>query len=212
MTTRRIVLASLLASCTGFALADPGADAQSFFRAVEMDDARSVKQMLERGFDANAVGRTGEPALVQAVRENSMTVLAALLADKRTRVDAQAANGNTALMMAAFKRNRPAFEALLGAGAAIDRQGWTPLHYAAASGDVDIAGLLLARGARIDAVSPKASGSYTPLMLAAREGKQDSVQFLLSKGASKTLRNGEGLTAAQIAERADHADIARAVR
>jgi ankyrin repeat protein len=171
-----------------------------------------VKQMLERGFDPNAPGRTGEPALVLAAREGSMTVLTALLADKRIRVDAPAANGNTALMMAAFKRNRPAFDALVKQGAAIDREGWTPLHYAAASGDVELAGLLLARGARIDAVSPKASGSYTPLMLAAREGKEDSVQFLVAKGASKTLKNGEGLTAAQIAERADHTAIAKTVR
>jgi hypothetical protein len=93
----------------------------------------------------------------------------------------------------------------------VNRPGWTPLHYAAASGDVDIAQLLLARGARIDAVSPPASGKYTPLMMAAREGHEDCALFLLGKGADPQLKNGEGLTAAQIAQKADHTSIAAAI-
>jgi ankyrin repeat protein len=140
-----------------------------------------------------------------------MRVLDVLLRHPGTNVDAQAMNGNTALMMAAFKRNGPAAEALIAKGAAVNRPGWTPLHYAAASGDVDIARLLLARGARVDAVSPPASGKYTPLMMAAREGHEECALFLLDKGADPLLKNGEGLTAAQIAQKADHAGIAAAI-
>jgi len=214
MITRRAFLASILASCVVAALPAPALadESRDFFRAVEMDDARSVTALLGRGFDPNAANRGGEPALVLAVREGSMKAFGALLANPRIRVDAQAANGNTALMMAAFKRNLAAAEALVAKGAAIDREGWTPLHYAAASGADDIAALLLARGARIDATSPRASGSFTPLMMAAREGQQDSARFLLSKGASRTLKNGEGLSAAAIAERAGFDPIAQALR
>jgi ankyrin repeat protein len=114
-------------------------------------------------------------------------------------------------MMAAYKHNRPAAEALIAKGAAVNRPGWTPLHYAAASGDDDIARLLLAHGARIDAQSPPASGKFTPLMMAAREGHRDCALFLLGQGADPQLKNGEGLTAAQIAQKADHADIAAAI-
>jgi ankyrin repeat protein len=114
--------------------------------------------------------------------------------------------------MAAFKRNRQAAEALVARGAAVNRPGWTPLHYAAASGDEDIARLLLKRGARVDAVSPPASGSLTPLMMAAREGKPDMAVFLLRQGANPQLKNTEGLSAAQIAERAERGDIAAAIR
>jgi ankyrin repeat protein len=105
-------------------------------------------------------------------------------------------------MMAAFKRNRPAAEALVARGAAVNRPGWTPLHYAAASGDEDIARLLIKRGAKVDALSPRASGAYTPLMMAAREGHPDMVSFLTSQGANPKLTNTEGLNAAQLAERA----------
>ena len=213
MIARRRFLGALLAGAVlaafpGLVLADDGGD---FFRAVEMDDARTVNALLGRGFDPNAANGAGEPALVLAVREGSAQVLAALLAHPRIRVDAQAANGNTALMMAAFKRDRPAVEALLAKGAAVNREGWTPLHYAAAGGDVDIATLLLKRGARIDARSPRPSGSYTPLMMAAREGHLDCARFLAAQGASRTLKNGEGLDAAAIAERAGHAGIAQAL-
>jgi uncharacterized protein len=220
MITRRTFLGSLAAAAAGYALSGVAARASAaesaqerdFLRAVEMDDAGTVQALLRRGVDPNGTSRAGEPALVLAVREGSMKVLAALLAAPGIRVDATALNGNTALMMAAFKANRPAVDALLARGAAVNREGWTPLHYAAASGDVGIAGLLLERGARIDAASPKASGSYTPLMMAAREGRQDCAVFLAGKGADRALRNGEGLTAAQIAGRADHAAIAAALR
>ena len=60
-------------------------------------------------------------------------------------------------------------------------------------------------------MSPAPSGSFTPLMMAAREGHEDSALFLVDRGADVRLKNGEGLTAAQIAERAGHTSIAQAL-
>lgn len=225
MTPPRTVFPTLLlAACLGAAApagaarqagpapgAQPSGQAHEMLRAAQMDDVRTVKSLLAAGFDPNRPLPQGEPALVAAVREGSMKVLRVLLEAPGIQVDAPAANGNTALMLAAFKGDKPAAEALLAAGAAVVRQGWTPLHYAAAGGAVDIAGLLLQHGARIDAPSPAASGSYTPLMLAAREGRDEAVRFLVQQGADMRLKNGEGLTAARIAERADHISIARAL-
>lgn len=214
LSPRSILPAALLAAALSTALAatpaQVGTQVANFFRAVQMDDARTVTSMLGSQVDPNEINPVGgEPALVLAVREGSMDVLQALLAHPGIRVDTPALNGNTALMMAAFKGNRPAAEALLAKGAAVDRAGWTPLHYAAAGGDNGIAGLLLQRGAKIDALSPRASGSYTPLMLAAREGKEETAKFLLEHGANPRLKNGEGLTAAQIAARAEHPSLAK---
>ena len=206
-----VLVAAMAAGVMPAQAASDNGKTADFFRAVQMDDARTVKSLLGT-VDPNVQNPLGgEPALVIAVRENALKVLDALLAYPGTQVDAAALNGNTALMMAAYKHNRPAAEALLAKGAAVNRPGWTPLHYAAASGDVDIAKLLLAKGARVDAVSPPASGKFTPLMMAAREGHDDAALLLLAQGADPTLKNGEGLTAAQIAEKADHASIAKAI-
>jgi ankyrin repeat protein len=201
---RSILAAMLVAAFPGtVALAATAEQTAGFFRAVQIDDAGTVKSLLAAGVNPNMQNPVGgEPALVIAAREGSMRVLQALLDSPGIQVDATALNGNTALMMAAFKRNRAAAEALLARGAAVNRPGWTPLHYAAASGDEDIARLLIKRGAKIDAVSPPASGAYTPLMMAAREAHPDMVAFLTQQGANPRLTNSEGLTAAQIAEKA----------
>jgi ankyrin repeat protein len=165
--------------------------------------------MVGKEVNANEINPVGgEPALVLAVREGSMRVFDALLLHPGTDLEAKAMNGNTALMMAAFKGNKRAAEALLAKGAQVNRAGWTPLHYAAASGSEDIARLLIARKAKLDAASPRESGAYTPLMMAAREGQAGMVSLLLEQGARPDLKNTEGLSAAQIAERAGQTDIA----
>jgi ankyrin repeat protein len=144
----------------------------SFFRAVQLDDARRRQAMLgatvrrQRSRTRSAASRRWCWPLREGCDEGAHV----LLADPGTSVDAQAANGNTALMMAAFKRNRPAFEALLAKGAAVNRRAGPPLHYAAASGDDDIAACCW-RAARASTRSrPRPAAAYTPLMMAAREG------------------------------------------
>lgn len=216
---RRATLISCLISCllaaalhaAPVAAAPPG-EVASFFRAVQVDNVDAVRAMAGTQVDPNAINPVGgEPALVLAVREGAMRVFGALLAHPGIDLEAQAMNGNTALMMAAFKDNRRAAEALLAKGAKVNRPGWTALHYAAAGGSEDIARLLLAHQARLDAVSPRESGAYTPLMMAAREAQPGMVQLLLAAGADPALKNTEGLTASQIAERAGQADIAAAI-
>src|SRR4051812_9140822 len=133
---RAILAAIVLAAVPGSAVlaaasGQAGAQVGNFFRAVQLDDASTVKALLAAGVNPNQPNPAGgEPALVLAVREGSMRVFQALLDHPGIQLDAPAMNGNTALMMAAFKRNRPAAEALVARGAAVNRPGWTPLHYA----------------------------------------------------------------------------------
>jgi ankyrin repeat protein len=77
---------------------------------------------------------------------------------------------------------------LLGAGAAVDavdRDGATPLHLAAASGNVRLMRRLLAAGARVDAPSghdPYYCGGM-PHHLAASHGHREALALLLESGA-----------------------------
>jgi ankyrin repeat protein len=90
------------------------------------------------------------------------------------------------------------------------RPGWTALHYAAASGDLDIMKLLLERHADIDAASPTGT---TPLMLAAREGQEDAVKLLLDEGADARLKDRAWReNAAEFAIRAQKPWIAEQIR
>jgi ankyrin repeat protein len=181
----------------------------SFFRAVQMDDASTVRKMVGTIVNANELNPLGgEPALVLAIREGSTAVVQDLLAHPGTDLERKAVNGNTALMMAAFKRDGDTVRALLDKGAKVNQPGWTALHYAAASGDAAIAQLLIERGGKLDALSPRPSGAVTPLMMAAREGQDGIVRLLLAKGANAGLKNTEGFTAAQLAKQAGHDKVA----
>jgi ankyrin repeat protein len=204
------VLGGLAAGAGAFA-AEPPTDKQvsSFFRAVQMDDASTVRKMVGTIVNANELNPLGgEPALVLAIREGSAAVVQDLLAHPGTDLERKAVNGNTALMMAAFKRDGDTVRALLDKGAKVNQPGWTALHYAAASGDAAIAQLLIERGAKLDALSPRPSGAVTPLMMAAREGQDGIVRLLLAKGANAGLKNTEGFTAAVLAKQAGHDKVA----
>jgi ankyrin repeat protein len=99
-------------------------------------------------------------------------------------------------MLAALK-NQPALaRTLIQRGADVNRPGWTPLHYAATSGSVDIIRLLLEHHAYIDAESPNGT---TPLMMAAHYGTAQATKWLLEEGADPLMRNQQGLSALDFA-------------
>lgn len=202
-----LMLAWLSLASAGAATGDQLA---GFFRAVQMDDAGSVEKLLASGaVGPNAVDPVGgESGLILAMREGSSRVAAVLMARPGIDLELKAPNGNTALMMAAFKHNTAAVNALLAKGAIVNRPGWTALHFAAASGDDEITKILLDHFAYIDAEAP---ARFTPLMIAAREGHESTVSLLLEEGADAGLKNTESLTAAQIAERADKPRIVAAI-
>ncbi|MBI3284621.1 MAG: ankyrin repeat domain-containing protein [Burkholderiales bacterium] len=196
--------ALLLALCAA-APAKAGAY-EDFLFAVKFNDANTVQNFLRKGMDVNSTeGVRGESILMIALREKSMRVVDLLLKDADIKLDAAAANGDTAIMIAAYTGNLEALKKLIAAGAAVNRPGWTALHYAAANGRPEIISLLLEHAAYIDAESPNKT---TPLMMAVSAGKIDAVKLLLDEGADIGLKNELGLTALDFARQFQHADIA----
>ena len=190
----KYVLYIIVAFIFSSARADQAVD---FFRAVSVDDAGTVKVLLARGFDANATDAKGQTGLHLALRDDSPKVVATLLAHAQTRIDATNASDETPVMMAALRGQIEWTQKLLDRGAALNRPGWTPLHYAATGPESKLVALLLKRGALLEALSPNRT---TPLMMAARYGPEEAVDLLLARGASLKARNDAGLGAADFAK------------
>ena len=217
MTARRRLL--LLASLASLALLAPVASAgayEDFFKAIELDDDRTIADLLRRGFDPNARDSHRQPAIIVALDKDSRKGAAVLLANRKLKVEARNAKDESALMMAALRGNLEAARTLIARDADVNKTGWTPLHYAA-SGSADTAQamvrLLLEHSAYIDAGSPNGT---TPLMMAAQYGEIDVARLLLQEGADPTIKNQLGLTAADFARKAERdglvQDIVRALQ
>ena len=179
----------------GFSVSFAGAY-EDFFRALNTNDASTVRSLLSRGFDPNAPDEKGQVALYVALRAESAAAVSALMEHPNLKVDAANTVGETPLMMAALRGNLPAAQALIDKGGSINKDGWTPLHYAATGPEPKVVALLLERGARIDAASPIRS---TPLMMAAKYGHEASVDLLISRGADVRWRNEAGQGAVEYA-------------
>lgn len=171
-----------------------------FFRAVGVDNAGTVTELLARGFDPNTKSESGQVALYLAMREDSPKVAAVLLASPALNVDASNAVGETPLMMAALKGRTEWAKKLIERGAKVQKPGWSPVHYAATGPSTELLAMLLDRGAEINALAPNRN---TPLMMAARYGSEDNVKLLLQRGADKKLINDRNLSAADMARAAE---------
>lgn len=123
-------------------------------------------------------------------------------------VNAQQADGATALQWAAYRGDAKLVERLLKAGAKTDlanHNGATPLWLAATHGDAAVIQALLKGGADANEQLPL---GRRPLMLAARSGSVATVRALLDRGADVNATETErGTTALMQAADQGHADV-----
>lgn len=169
-----------------------------FAKAAKFDDAKEVKLLINQGLSPNTVDSNGNPMLVLAIKDRSYAVIDVLLAAKDMDVDLS------------------------------NKQGETPLMYAAINGDLPLVKtLVLKNKAQLDHISwtplhyacakghlevaqfllsngamvdSLSLGGTTPLMMAVQSGNEYLVKLLLDKGANLQLRNEAGLTAIDIGD------------
>jgi len=206
--TRRIVrmlsILLLLLSIPQIAAAD---DTSDFFLTIGRNDGYMLGKLLDHGVDPNLKeGERGDPGLVFALREHAMKTFNVLLNAPKIDLEAHSNNGDTALMIASYTGNLAAVVALVEKDAEVNKPGWTALHYAAAIGNCDIIKLLLDKSAYIDAESPNKT---TPIMMAARSGQIAAVGLLIEEGADISLKNEQGLSAADFALKNEYPDIVK---
>jgi uncharacterized protein len=147
-----------------------------------------------------------------------------LLDERPDLANARNENGDSLLMTAAYMGRRDLFDLLLEKGAGVslfeasavglvDRvqehvekdpglvnayshDGWTPLHLASFFGHKDVARILLARGADVNARSKSSrfAKENTPLHAAAANRQVGVAEILIAHGADVNAKDGSGFT------------------
>ncbi|XP_067311758.1 ankyrin-3 isoform X7 [Pseudorasbora parva] len=82
--------------------------------------------------------------------------------------------------------------------------GFTPLHIAAHYGNINVATLLLNRGAAVDFM---ARNDITPLHVAAKRGNGNMVKLLLDRGSKIDAKTKDGLTPLHCGARSGHEQV-----
>ena len=189
------------------------------------DGLEVVEMLLDAGADIHAANQSsGNTALHFAAAAGNLEIARLLLARGADRLVRNGANllpadflpgemtPDTAagfafrFLLAGIDDASWGIRAALEAGAnpnEIGPRGQTPLHAVIASGRADgleLVGILLDAGAYIHAPD---SGGNTALHHAAIAGNAEIAWLLLTRGADRSARNGEGLTAAELAPDTD---------
>ncbi|MHB1956754.1 MAG: ankyrin repeat domain-containing protein [Sulfobacillus sp.] len=178
---------------------------------AERGDIGYVQDALSKGADPDGLVR-GVTALGMAASQGRTSVVQFLLAHGAD-VNEQDVLGYSALMWAAQMGQFEIVKILLTHGARVDvktrEYGVTALMLAARIGRYRIVKILLIKGA--NANTRVRRYLETPLMAAAETGRIEIVRLLMEYGADKNLKDSEGETAAEIARRYSHSEIAEMI-
>lgn len=179
-----------------------GESYDDMLQGVKNDFPDEVSELLARGFDVDTTDNQGNTLLILAASNNATKVFPVLLA-AHPKLNRKNQYGETALMMATYRKQTGMVKALLDAGATVNQEGWAPLHYAAFAGHLEGLKLLLEAGADVNA---KAAEGSTPLIMAARDGHTDVIALLLKYKADPNVVNESGMTALRWAIRREDTD------
>ncbi len=155
-------------------------------------------------------GTASAQAEIAAAASKGDTAAVERLLKSGADVNAQQADGATALQWAAYRGDVKLTERLLKAGAKPglgNHNGATPMWLAASHGDAAVIQVLLKGGADANEQLPL---GRRPLMLAARSGSVEAVRALIDRGADvNAVESERGTSALMQAADQGHADVLR---
>ncbi|XP_043912336.1 ankyrin-3 isoform X2 [Protopterus annectens] len=180
------------------------------YMAAQENHLQVVKFLLDNGASQSLATEDGFTPLAVALQQGHDQVVSLLLEN-----DTKGKVRLPALHIAARKDDTKAAALLLQSDHNADvesklvvnrttESGFTPLHIAAHYGNINVATLLLNRGAAVDFT---ARNDITPLHVASKRGNTNMVKLLLDRRAKIDAKTRDGLTPLHCGARSGHEQV-----
>ncbi len=185
-----------------------------YYFAEKNSDPALLKFLLENGADIEAKQEDGSTPLLVAIWVKNDKAVRALL-DAGASIHAKTNVQSTALHMASAKSPLPFAKELIQKGLDVNAETsgdhTTPLMMAANAGRADTVKFLLENGAKVNA-QEIAGDKRTALHYAVNSKNPETVNVLLEYKADKSIRDKDGLTPLELAEKKNLPEFAELLR